>query len=208
LKSVKEQWVAFFERRKEISNMRRIVLITMTAFVAGLFAVSQGFGAGEYGESTGSSGATGMEQGGMEQGGTTGMEHGAAGSQQSVAGVQMNSSQIKEMQKLLSEKGYNPGAADGVMGSQTKDALKNFQQSQGIAATGEPDEETLRALAPDTPTQEKLGLSPEFGGEQQQNQMQQQPMEQPNQPQKEEQTQPRDGGIGESENPASGPGSY
>ncbi|MEZ4600043.1 MAG: peptidoglycan-binding domain-containing protein [Syntrophotaleaceae bacterium] len=190
--------------------MRRIVLITTMAFIAGLFTVSQGLGAGEYGQDQVSEDAAGMDQGttGMDQGttgmdqGTTGMDEGATGMDQGMSGmdpttaaVQLDSSQISEVQRLLQEQGYDPGSTDGVMGTQTQEALRNFQESQGLAASGEPTEETLRALAPDAETQEMLGISPEFG----QDQMQQDQMQEPMQPEEMGQEQPQDGGIGESE---------
>mgnify|MGYP000430479680 CR=1 FL=1 len=130
--------------------MRRIVLITTVAFIAGLFTVSQGLGAGEYGQEHASEAAAGMEHA------------------QTVAGVQLDSNQISEMQKLLQKQGFDPGGTDGVMGPQTKEAIHDFQEAQGLAATGVPTEETLRALAPDAETQELLGLSPEFGQDQMQ----------------------------------------
>ena len=145
--------------------MRRIVLITTMAFIAGLFTVSQGLGAGEHGQDKVS------EDVGMDQG-TTGMD-------QSVAGVQMDSNQIIEMQKLLQEKGYDPGATDGVINQQTQEALRSFQEAQNLTATGEPTEETLRALAPDVETQELLGLSPEFGQDQMQQDQMQEPVQEP-----------------------------
>jgi peptidoglycan hydrolase-like protein with peptidoglycan-binding domain len=145
--------------------MRRIVLITALAFIAGFFTVSQGLGAGEYQQ-----GASEMEKGasGMPQEGAAIEEKGAAINEGAVAATPMSSSQITEMQKLLKEKGYDPGATDGVMGRRTHEAIRNFQEAQGLAATGEPDKETLRALAPDAESQEKLGLSPGFNEEQNQ----------------------------------------
>jgi peptidoglycan hydrolase-like protein with peptidoglycan-binding domain len=168
---VKKQWVAFQKTPKGETNMRRIVLITALAFIAGLFTVSQGLGAGEYeqGASEMEKGATEMQKGGtMEEQGAAMEQQGAAKEEGAVAAVSLDSSQISEMQKLLQEKGYDPGTTDGVMGEKTQEALRNFQEAQGLAATGEPDEDTLRALAPDAETQEMFGLSPEFNEEQNQ----------------------------------------
>lgn len=43
-------------------------------------------------------------------------------------------------------------AVDGVAGPQTRSALRSFQQKQGLAATGEPDAQTLRLLGKALPT--------------------------------------------------------
>ncbi len=188
--------------------MRHIVLITTMAFVAGLFIVSQGLGAGEYGQDKVSE-DVGMDQGttGMDQQGTTGMDQGMTGIDQSVAAVQLDSNQITEMQRLLGEKGYDPGHVDGVIDQQTRDALRNFQEAQELAATGEPTEETLRALAPDVETQEMLGLSPEFGQDQMQQDQMQQPMDpmedQPiDQPMEQQMESPWESGTDETEQPS------
>lgn len=43
---------------------------------------------------------------------------------------------IKEVQQLLTQLGYSPGQADGVMGMHTKEALKAFQAAQGLTPDG------------------------------------------------------------------------
>jgi hypothetical protein len=53
---------------------------------------------------------------------------------------------IAEMQKRLTELGYNPGPADGAAGKRTTDALKKFQQANKLPATGTLDPETIRRL--------------------------------------------------------------
>lgn len=53
---------------------------------------------------------------------------------------------IRQVQERLQAAGFNPGAIDGAMGRQTRDALRWFQNTKGLLATGEPDEKTLEAL--------------------------------------------------------------
>lgn len=53
---------------------------------------------------------------------------------------------VIEIQKRLVEFGYLVGTPDGVMGKKTMDALKKFQEDNGIAATGRPDSETVGKL--------------------------------------------------------------
>ncbi len=84
---------------------------------------------------------------------------------------QLNSDQVRKLQQALKDKGYNPGQVDGIIGSQTRQALRQFQQSQGIASTGKVNPKTLQAL--DINSQEFMGLAPQFG-EQNQQQYQQQ----------------------------------
>jgi peptidoglycan hydrolase-like protein with peptidoglycan-binding domain len=42
--------------------------------------------------------------------------------------------------------GYDAGQVDGILGSQTQTALRNFQQARGIEATGRMNDQTNRAL--------------------------------------------------------------
>lgn len=131
--------------------------------MASLFIVSQGLAGGEtgYGKSPefGSAAETGSDT--MQSQDMATQYHGTTAKQ-------LDNKQVREMQRILKEEGYAVGPVDGIMGPQTASALQEFQQSEGIAATGKPDEETLRALAPDAQTQEMFGLSPEFGEQDQQ----------------------------------------
>ena len=49
---------------------------------------------------------------------------------------------VVELQKHLATLGFQVGAADGVMGKRTADALKNFQIDNGLAVSGRIDVET------------------------------------------------------------------
>lgn len=53
---------------------------------------------------------------------------------------------IKEAQQALKDKGYDPGAVDGVMGAKTKEALKSFQSASNLKATGTLDAQTAEKL--------------------------------------------------------------
>ncbi len=54
---------------------------------------------------------------------------------------------VMKMQKQLQRLGFNAGDIDGVMGSLTQSALREFQASKGMIADGYPNEETLCALS-------------------------------------------------------------
>lgn len=80
-----------------------------------------------------------QEQGMQQQSSAQG-----AGAQQ-----QHDADTLRQVQQQLSEKGFDPGAADGVWGPQTESALKGFQQAQGIEPSGQLDQQTLSALGVD-----------------------------------------------------------
>jgi peptidoglycan hydrolase-like protein with peptidoglycan-binding domain len=133
--------------------MKRIVLYTATAFIAGLFSSGLALAAGES--------YSGSERGTVEERHTDVPETGITGS---VASFQLNEEQISEVQQILQDEGYDV-AISGELDSDTISALEEFQRSEGLVVTGEPDENTLRALAPTAEEQEFFGLSPEFGEE-------------------------------------------
>jgi peptidoglycan hydrolase-like protein with peptidoglycan-binding domain len=53
---------------------------------------------------------------------------------------------LRAVRAALKERGYNAGPADAAMGPRTAEALRSFQQGQGLRVTGRPDPETLTAL--------------------------------------------------------------
>ncbi|OPY89356.1 MAG: N-acetylmuramoyl-L-alanine amidase CwlH precursor [Smithella sp. PtaU1.Bin162] len=53
---------------------------------------------------------------------------------------------VEEIQNALKEAGFDPGPADGVMGSQTRTAIKGFQKKHGLKPTGQIDPATNLAL--------------------------------------------------------------
>ena len=54
---------------------------------------------------------------------------------------------VERMQQQLNHLGFNAGEVDGVMGTMTQSALREFQSSNGIIADGFPDRNTLCALS-------------------------------------------------------------
>ena len=53
---------------------------------------------------------------------------------------------VTAAQRALSRYGYDPGPADGVFNTSTKDAVLQFQQARGMRQTGELDSQTVAAL--------------------------------------------------------------
>lgn len=60
--------------------------------------------------------------------------------------MNLNSSDIRQVQSKLKDKGYKVGKADGIMGPKTQAALRKFQHDQGQPVTGTADTQTLAAL--------------------------------------------------------------
>jgi len=123
--------------------MKRIILSLTMVFLAGFVVASQGLASGE------SQHGMTSESGGMQM-------------EQTKQSVSLNNNQVRELQRILNDKGYNIGMVDGIIGPKTQQALRSFQQSEGLSVTGNPDMLTLKALAPDAKTQEFFGLSPAF----------------------------------------------
>lgn len=59
---------------------------------------------------------------------------------------QLGRSERIELQELLTSKGYTPGAADGIIGANTRKAVRAFQQSLGQPADGYPSHQLLQQL--------------------------------------------------------------
>jgi len=53
---------------------------------------------------------------------------------------------VEALQKKLLGQGINPGPVDGVFGPKTEEALKRFQERQGLDADGIAGPKTLAAL--------------------------------------------------------------
>ena len=53
---------------------------------------------------------------------------------------------VYQAQKVLKERGYNPGALDGLGGKKTEAALRKFQQEKGLPVSGKLDEKTKEGL--------------------------------------------------------------
>jgi hypothetical protein len=53
---------------------------------------------------------------------------------------------VRSAQETLTRKGFDVGPIDGVLGPRTAAALREFQDQQGLARSGQLDEQTLKAL--------------------------------------------------------------
>jgi hypothetical protein len=72
---------------------------------------------------------------------------GRGASASTTAGVNGHDAQtVREVQQTLSQRGFDPGPIDGLWGPRTQAALRQFQQAQGMAASGTLDAATMSAL--------------------------------------------------------------
>ena len=67
---------------------------------------------------------------------------------------------IFEAQVALARMGISSGSIDGLPGSQTRAAIRAFQEKEGLRATGNLDEATLEQLTLDTPALKTVTISP------------------------------------------------
>jgi peptidoglycan hydrolase-like protein with peptidoglycan-binding domain len=74
------------------------------------------------------------------------MKSAGAGKGGGMASGGANAEQVKAVQQALKDQGFDPGPIDGVMGGKTKAALKDYQQKEGLKATGQLDAETSAKL--------------------------------------------------------------
>ncbi len=141
--------------------MKKSIFITSTALVtcfglAGL-AMASGQGWNDDKSSDKSSAVeSGMESSAMESSGLATMDQ-----QQEAASL--SEDQVRELQNLLKEEGYEVGNADGIIGPDTTAAIRQYQTDRDLEVTGTANDKTLRSLAPESDQQEFFGLAPEFG---------------------------------------------
>lgn len=58
----------------------------------------------------------------------------------------LSRNQVEKIQELLNARGFDPGPVDGVIGSQTRQAIKQFQRTARLPADGYPTPELLEVL--------------------------------------------------------------
>ena len=57
-----------------------------------------------------------------------------------------NKSAVMRVQAGLTDLGYNPGPIDGVMGSQTRSAIRSYQRDHGLLVDGRPTRELAQHI--------------------------------------------------------------
>jgi len=80
--------------------------------------------------------------------------------------VPMSRQTVRKIQRSLRQAGDNPGPIDGVVGPRTRSALRQYQQKEGLPATGSLDAQTVQRLAANTPSQQGTSRSGQQGSSQ------------------------------------------
>jgi sporulation protein YlmC with PRC-barrel domain len=65
---------------------------------------------------------------------------------QQLSASQLSSDQIRKVQQQLNKEGFHAGQVNGQWTSETQSAIRNFQQTKGLPATGELDQRTIEEL--------------------------------------------------------------
>jgi TolA-binding protein len=81
-------------------------------------------------------GQTGQQQEMRSQQGQIGQQH----------QKHMSQDQVRQAQERLKEAGFDPGPIDGLLGKQTKEALREYQKAHGLPQTGQLDASTRDSL--------------------------------------------------------------
>jgi len=58
----------------------------------------------------------------------------------------LSRSDIRKIQSILSDKGFEPGPVDGLMGPSTSDAIERYQEANDLTVDGEPTPALLELL--------------------------------------------------------------
>lgn len=151
--------------------------IKKTIVVVSLGAIPLVGAYAQYGAQTSPGQQGSQQQSGQQMDQTTGgtaAQQGQATGGGPMAGAEM----IREVQQALNDKGYKAGRVDGIWGPKTENALKQYQQAEGLQPTGQPDEQTLSSLG----VESSIGAF-ESGPQSEDTEMQQQQSEPTQQPQ-------------------------
>ena len=81
-----------------------------------------------------------------------------------------SSEEIREAQRALNKMGFDAGNVDGIWGPVTASAIRNFQQSQGIEATGQLNDRTMEQLGVNGNQQPRQGQQMQQSQDKQQGQ--------------------------------------
>jgi hypothetical protein len=87
-------------------------------------------------------------------------EHGSS------TAMHLSQDEIRQVQIMLNQKGFNVGEPDGVLGPRTREALTAFQRKQGFQASGQIDQQTMAALGVSGASgQQRNGAQPSTTGQ-------------------------------------------
>ena len=82
------------------------------------------------------------------------------------ASTGLTRAQIAELQGALSERGYDPGPQDGIVGPKVRSAIRTYQTDAGLPPTGEATASLLAHIQNAAPDADDADDEPDFGGNQ------------------------------------------
>jgi peptidoglycan hydrolase-like protein with peptidoglycan-binding domain len=86
----------------------------------------------------------------------------AESEEQLIGLVSRHNSRVEEIQQILKDADFDPGSVDGMMGAQTRGAIREFQKASQLRPTGKMDSATWSALNKEKEVlqhEQKIGVS-------------------------------------------------
>jgi hypothetical protein len=90
------------------------------------------------------------EQNAQNQNRPQGQQQQTAENNQPISPQDLSRDQVRKIQQALDKEGFKSGHVDGIWGHETQNAVKQFQQSKQLPATGQLDEQTVADLGLNT----------------------------------------------------------
>jgi peptidoglycan hydrolase-like protein with peptidoglycan-binding domain len=149
--------------------MKKALSMALAGVLIAGSALAQGMSRQQ--ESSGQSGQIQDQPYSMQQNRQMQRQGGLSATQQRQQSAMADKTTVREVQQKLKQQGYNVNV-DGVMGPNTRTALRQFQQDQGISGNGQIDQQTLAALGVEGGAQQ--AQTPSGAGRMQPQQQQQQ----------------------------------
>jgi hypothetical protein len=127
--------------RYEIAEAKEAAMLDNKFIVQALVlsgTLAFGCASGDQGAASRSAGtSSGQSASGIQTAASAGQEKSAA---------KMSNADMRKVEEALKAKGYDPGAIDGEMDAQTRQALRDFQKKNKLTETGTVDQATADAL--------------------------------------------------------------
>jgi hypothetical protein len=120
----------------EVNRMRRLILTTASVLALGLGGAGFAHAAAYSSKSTG---ATNLPPAQTQM-------HTMSSKTTRTSTTKVSKSEVKQAQEKLRQKGLYRGRTDGIIGRETKTALRTFQRKNGLPVTGSLDRRTMSAL--------------------------------------------------------------
>lgn len=146
--------------------MRRLILTSASVLALAIGGASVGFAGGTSNSAAPNAGTNMPAAPAPSQYGTNAGANMPSASdlpQQEQTGMNAPRSELKQAQEQLRDQGFYHGKIDGILGSQTKQALEQFQQKNGLPVTATLDQQTMDKLLGNTGPSQGSSMPPNQG---------------------------------------------